>query len=64
MTTLLAQCKVTFTSNLPRLRHLRGEYHVLSQEEFAENSDDMYYTGILKTLENLITEIQGVKEEF
>ena len=63
MATLAKECKLTFISSMEKLLQLEREYDALSQEEINENSDDMYYTGILKTLASLIRQIRSVRDE-
>ena len=63
MTTLAGECKQTFVPSIEKLVKLQGEYHRLSQEEISENDDDLYFTGIFRTLENLIQKIKAVKDE-
>ena len=63
MSTLAGECKETFVPSVEKLVKLQREYHKLSQEEISENDDDLYFTGIFRTLENLIQKIQAVKDE-
>lgn len=63
MSALAGECKQTFVPSIEKLVKLQREYHGLSQEEISENDDDLYFTGIFRTLEKLILEIQAVKDE-
>ena len=63
MSTLAGECKQTFVPSIEKLVKLQREYHRLSQEEISENDEDLYFTGIFRTLEKLIQEIQAVKDE-
>ena len=63
MSTLAGECERTFVPSIEKLVKLQREYHRLSQEEISANDEDLYFTGIFRTLEKLIQEIQAVKDE-
>lgn len=63
MVTLSDQCIGTFVYSVQTLRQMRAEYDVLSQEEKLDNSGDLYFTEMLKTLNKLIFVIQSLRDE-
>ena len=59
MDTLMHLCRSDFAQSEAgsTLSKLKTEYEQLSAEEIAENDDDLYYTGILKTLNSLMAQL-------
>ncbi len=63
MALLMESCKAAFVQSETSLNTLHEEYRVLSEEEKAEEGEELYFGGLLRTVDSMLGELRTLSQQ-